>query len=272
MNEKQDVKKYFDDVSNDYLKYKYEIGKRSFMSVRQEKMIYFLDRYCQNNSRKVLDAGCGPGLFLIELLKKGHDVTGVDISMNMLKLASTQITKMKLTGKADFLMSTIEDMPFSDNSFDMITSAGVIEYLDSDNKVLQEFKRILKKDGYFLISVTNKYSYNLIFDNIIEIFRRNSCCFSLMNYFSEKIIGSGTIQPKEFHIRKHSPSVFRNKLIKSNFLIVDSLYFYFMPFPHPFNLLFSRFNDKLGTMLEKLGKTKLGFLGEGYLLICKNVK
>lgn len=264
------VEKYFDDVSHDYFKYKYTPVHRSYMSVRQEKMLSFFDKKSINIEGKVLDAGCGPGHFMIKLLERKYRVTGIDVSRKMLELASEQINRNKLNSSVNLIVSDIESIPFRDNSFDILSTAGVIEYLDKDVKVLSEFKRVLKNNGLLIISVTNKYSYNLILDNIIEILRRNPFFFKIMNFVSEKIIGLGTLQPKTFNIRKHSPFAFKKLLLMNGFVIIDSTFFYFMPFPHPFNHLLSSVSNWAGNKLEKLGKTKLGILGEGYLLILQN--
>lgn len=271
MIEKDDIKYYFDKLSDDYLKYKYLRENRSFMSVRMEKIVSFLDRYNGDFSsgERVLDAGCGPGSTLNVLARKGYRVTGLDRSGKMLELASRQLAGLD---NWDLVEGDIEALPFDDNSFDIVLSAGVIEYLESDEKVLLEFKRVLKNDGLLLIPVTNRYSYTLLLDGCLEMLMKPPVLFSAINYINKKILKRGDLQPKQFPIRKHSPYAFRDALIKKKFNVIDSSFFYFMPLPHPFNWLCSSLSNKVGSAMEGLGSTGLGILGEGYLMLCRNDK
>lgn len=270
MDKKQQVEKYFDDLSNDYLKDKYLSTERSFMSVRLEKILYFFDLYFScNKKKKILDAGCGPGMLLSKLLERGCNVTGIDVSEEMIKLANKRLSKLDSQKSYNLLLSDIEGMPFANNLFDVVITSGVIEYLDSDDRVLREFYRVIRDKGMLIITVTNKHSYNLIFDDVYERFRQNALFLSIMNFISTKILNYGKLKQKKFVLRKHSPLTFKDELLTNGFAIIESTYFYFLPLPHPFNILFPRFSSKIGNYLERLGNTKLGFLGEGYLLICE---
>ncbi|MDD5071717.1 MAG: class I SAM-dependent methyltransferase [Patescibacteria group bacterium] len=96
---------------------------------------------------KVLDLGCGDGLF-IELLR-GREIgaKGVDFSR-------TAIEKCKKKGlEAYFINSDQESLPIADNSFDYVTILDVLEHLPCPEKLLFEAKRISKK--YLIISVPN---------------------------------------------------------------------------------------------------------------------
>jgi ubiquinone/menaquinone biosynthesis C-methylase UbiE len=265
----KNIEKYFDDVSQDYLSYKYLTSERSFYSVRQKKIVELISTLDKSQYNKVLDAGCGPGIILKDILEQKYIGYGIDISQNMLKLAKNYLSKYE-----HFLLSNtdIERLPFKDNAFDIIYSAGVIEYLNSDVKVLSEFKRLLRNNGVLIIPVTNRYSYNLIFDDIINYIRNNKLIFSFFNFVNINILKRGIIKQKKFNIRKHSPKEFQQTLKKLDYEILDSLYFYFSPIPYPFNLFMKKLWDKIGMKMDKLGKNRLGFLGEGYLVVCKNIK
>jgi ubiquinone/menaquinone biosynthesis C-methylase UbiE len=265
----KNVEKYFDDVSHDYLSYKYLTLERSFYSERQKVIVDLINQADKSKYKNVLDAGCGPGIILKDILEQKYIGYGIDISQNMLKLAKKYLSKYE-----HFLLSNtdIECLPFKDNSFDIIYSAGVIEYLNSDEKVLSEFKRLLRKDGILILPVTNRYSYNLIFDDIINYIRNNKVIFSFFNFVNINIFKRGIIKQKKFNIRKHSPKKFQQTLQNLDYEIIDSLYFYFSPVPYPFNLFMKKLWDQIGIKMDKLGKTKLGFLGEGYLVMCKNIK
>lgn len=268
-NNKGLVRKYFDDVSHDYSEYQYSARNRSYMSVRQENMLtYFSDSFA-GHGKKILDAGCGSGELMQILTLRGYDLTGMDMSHEMLDLTRKKISAVTDSEETRLVSGDIESIPFDNGSFDIVTTAGVIEYLENDDKVLEEFNRVLKQDGMLVISITNKYSYNLMLDNIFEYFRGKKFFFNIMNFVSSKVVGHGRLQPKKFIIRRHAPYAFRDLLVANGFNIIDSRFFYYTLLPHPFNSLLFKFGNWASSKLEILGKTKLKALGEGYLLICK---
>lgn len=83
---------------------------------------------------KVLDVGCGTGLFIEDAAKAGAEATGIDISAGMLKVAQKRITKSGLQDKVSiFNAGVVEiDSLFTENSFDLIVSTLVFSELYSD--------------------------------------------------------------------------------------------------------------------------------------------
>lgn len=275
-NSKQDsnktlVKKYFDDVSQDYSDYQYSAKSRSYMSVRQDKMLRFFTPEMAGGGKKILDAGCGSGQLMSELARKGYDIYGMDMSHEMLGLTRNKINEVMGADEARLISADIESIPFHDNTFDVVTTAGVIEYLKNDDKVLYEFHRVLKDNGILVISITNKYSYNLMLDGVYEYFRSKPLFFKIMNFVSSKIVGHGELQPKKFIIRRHKPYAFKQLLEKNGFDIVNANFFYYNLLPHPFNSLLFSFGSRISKKLDILDKTKLKIFGEGYLLICRKI-
>ena len=107
-------------------------------------------RYCPPGG-SILEAGCGLGGWIIHLATKGYDVTGVDFVEGAIKLIKTYDSSMKV------FVGDATKLDFADNSFDFYLSLGVIEHLDEGPEpFLHEARRVLKPDGYGLISVPNK--------------------------------------------------------------------------------------------------------------------
>ena len=90
---------------------------------------------------RILDMGCGPGRFLEPF--SVADVVGVDFTPNMLKHA-------KETG-AKLVRGDVEHLPFKDESFDIVHSAGLLGVYKSE-KILEEAGRIAKKGGRIYMS------------------------------------------------------------------------------------------------------------------------
>ncbi len=97
-----------------------------------------------NNSKKILDIGCGTGEFA-DLFSK-FDYYGIDISAPYIKYAAK-----KKSGSFKVMDAT--ELEFSDNSFDYILIMAILHHLDDDkiNKVLSEAKRVLKPGGKILV-------------------------------------------------------------------------------------------------------------------------
>lgn len=87
-----------------------------------------------NISGKILDVGSGSGNFLDVLKKNNIDAIGVDI---------------------DTLNFENDKFPFADNEFDFIFANAVIEHIFNPENLMKEIKRILKSNGYILLSTPN---------------------------------------------------------------------------------------------------------------------
>lgn len=112
---------------------------------------HFLLPYLKKD-QKFLDLGCGNGRLSAFTKSTGIDYTGVDNSAELIKLAKKNYAGEK------FQVADITNLPFDDNSFDFISSVAVFHHLPSTKerqKAFDEVARILKKDGYFFITVWN---------------------------------------------------------------------------------------------------------------------
>ena len=97
----------------------------------------------------VLDIGCGTGNFLRELKKRNPRLlTGVDISESMLEIAR------ELSSGTDikFIRCDAENLPFDDESFDIVTSTIAFHHFENPKRVLSETYRVLKSSGRVVIS------------------------------------------------------------------------------------------------------------------------
>lgn len=98
-------------------------------------------------SSRLLDAGCGNGRYLLPLSRKYDNVVGIDVSLNAVSKADAYIKK---SGQdATVLVSTITELPFSDNLFDAVLCYGVLQHLFEHERygAVEEFKRVLNPHG-----------------------------------------------------------------------------------------------------------------------------
>ncbi len=116
---------------------------------------------------RILDAGCGTGGLLVKC--RPHYSYGLDYSKEALKFCKTR----KLS---NIIRASVCDIPFSDDSFDLIISLDVLYHqgVKNDKKALEEFNRVLVKGG---ILITNLPAYNYLFsehDKVIHTRHRYS--------------------------------------------------------------------------------------------------
>jgi SAM-dependent methyltransferase len=117
----------------------------------------FIGKYDLKAAR-YLDMGCGEGKLsslIAEVVKPfdgKQEVYGADATEQLLKKLPTNITGVR----ADLNQDTL---PFSDGYFDLVTATEVIEHLHNTDNLLDEAYRVLKPNGYFLVTSPNLASW-----------------------------------------------------------------------------------------------------------------
>ena len=101
---------------------------------------------------RILDAGCGTGLLtlaLLRVLKRPAEITAVDLSGRSLQTARRAVRKLGADPrhKISFVRANALSLPFPEDSFDLVVTSGVLEYLPLADG-LGEFARVLAPGGY----------------------------------------------------------------------------------------------------------------------------
>lgn len=98
----------------------------------------------------VLDAGCGPGFLIRDLIDGGSSiVVGFDISPAMVRIAQHRAGSQAKT----FVSDLAEPIPLNDACFDLVVSSLAIDYVRDWSVPLREFRRLLRSDGRLIFSV-----------------------------------------------------------------------------------------------------------------------
>jgi len=116
------------------------LGRRRIISSLVEKICSTLEP-----NPRILDVGCGTGANLKMLAAHGR-AEGVDIS-------SQAVDFCRQRGLDSVKLGPIEQLPYGDGSFDLVTALDVIEHLDDDVAGLREIRRVLRRDGRLLVFV-----------------------------------------------------------------------------------------------------------------------
>ena len=98
--------------------------------------------------KKVLDVGCGTGLFAFNAAKKGAIVLGIDFSTEAIQIAQSQYVHKNLKFEAT-------DVNKIKDKFDVIVSNGTLEHMDNPLKTLRLFKKHLTKNGCIITTSPN---------------------------------------------------------------------------------------------------------------------
>ncbi|MGD0449533.1 MAG: class I SAM-dependent methyltransferase [Candidatus Bathyarchaeia archaeon] len=109
-----------------------------------------IEKLAVNSTDVVVDFGCGPGYYTIELAKKARKMVAVDLSSEMLKKAQRKAEKAGAKN-IEFLQSDGKSLQLESSSVDIILLVTVYHEVDESEIVLKEFSRVLKQDGKLVI-------------------------------------------------------------------------------------------------------------------------
>ena len=114
----------------------------------QDRRLNQIRDYVALEGRRILDVGCGLGMYVSKLRMFSDEVYGVDIDAEKIAQASQHLPNL--------VVSPAEKLPFPDGSFDVILLNEVIEHVNDDRQTLREVFRCLKPGGHVLIYAPNR--------------------------------------------------------------------------------------------------------------------
>ncbi|MFH1894727.1 MAG: class I SAM-dependent methyltransferase [Patescibacteria group bacterium] len=112
-----------------------------------------------NKGKRCLEVGCGRGSISAYFCDAGYDCTLLDISPEVIEVAKGIFKQNKL--KAKFKVGDANNLPFKDNSFDVIVSIGLLEHFQNIETPIKEQIRALDKGGILIGYVVPKYKNNI---------------------------------------------------------------------------------------------------------------
>lgn len=122
--------------------------------------------------KRVLDAGCGSGVYSEWLIERGAEIVAVDASPKMVELA-----KQRLGSSVDVRQADLsQPLTFlQDSSFDVVLCPLVLEYIEDWHLPFAEVYRVLRPEGHFVFSVSHPLHDYLYFKS--------------NNYFETELVG-----------------------------------------------------------------------------------
>jgi SAM-dependent methyltransferase len=113
------------------------------------------ERIGEVSGLRILEVACGRGGFVRELAKRGARVAGCDFSFAALQAASKRIRETEFPLSAALIQGDAQNLPFADNSFDLLVSCETVEHLPHIQRALAEMYRVTKTGGRFFLTTPN---------------------------------------------------------------------------------------------------------------------
>lgn len=112
--------------------------------VLQAEMELVLELAAPKPGEKALDVGVGTGIFAVELMKRGTEITGIDVSGKMLEIARSK-------GVRNVALGDAVSLDFPDESFDLVVSITALEFIEECDRAISEMVRVCRKGGRVVV-------------------------------------------------------------------------------------------------------------------------
>ena len=287
MKKKIEAHKFFDSgysvdwYSELYKKLRFDIRYPANIK-RLEIIINILKKH---KPKKIVDAGCGAGMPLIYIKKKGFDIRGYDKSKNMLIEAKENLKKNKLPLNLVFQDDFENPKKIKNNSVDCILGMGAFYYSKNVNKTILNQTKKLKRNGRLIFSLRNRLfdlatlnNYSKVFlDEIYKIkylkknwkkkYQKLTSNFSDRKKYKFKNIDEENVYN---HI-PHNPLIIASEMEKIG-LRVEGIYFYhFHALPPVFENFDEQYFRKISWKIENPTDWRGYFLASAFIVDCKKV-
>ena len=192
-SKKEQVAQMFDNISGNY------DGLNKIISLGtdvkwKKKILQMVQLQSRNfGITSILDIATGTGdLAILFGETSAKEIIGLDISQGMLDIGKKKISDKKLDAKIQMVLGDGENIPYSDNYFDVITVAYGVRNFENLEKGLSEILRVLKPNGLFVIletSVPTKFPFkqgyyvytNFIMPTIGKLFSKDQKAYTYLS-------------------------------------------------------------------------------------------
>ncbi len=169
-------------MNRNFYKNYFEVEKNHWlMKVRRMMVVDNLTKYFSRSPKevKILDFGCGSGIFVGELGERGYDVSGTDISEEAIKFG-------ELKGIKNLTIQDSHKLNYPDRQFDVVLSMDVLEHLEDESWAIKEVARVLKPGGKFIVMVPAYQFLWGVQDEVAHHYRRYT-----LGGIKDKVLTSG---------------------------------------------------------------------------------
>lgn len=154
----------------------------NFRYSKESHIIRCLDKINFKN-RDTLEIGLGQGADSEQIIRRGAIWSGIDLTNESVERVKVRFALRELPYK-ELKQGSVLDLPFDNNSFDIVFSHGVLHHVPNINKAQNEIHRVLKPAGELIVMLYAKMSLNYLLS--ISILRRLGL---IILYFSNYDLG-----------------------------------------------------------------------------------
>jgi phosphatidylethanolamine/phosphatidyl-N-methylethanolamine N-methyltransferase len=129
---------------------KYDNNRKKSGTNEAYKRLFNMFKADINGTGKLLDTATGTGLISLQLCNLVPEITAIDLSPEMLKIAKEKAVAQSVEN-IDFRKGDICNLDFSDNLFDTVIASNVLHLLFEPGKAMEEIKRVVKPGGKVII-------------------------------------------------------------------------------------------------------------------------
>jgi ubiquinone/menaquinone biosynthesis C-methylase UbiE len=164
--------------------------------------------------KKVLEIGLGQGADSMQIINRGAKYYGIDLTEESVRRVKERFEMFKKPYE-EVQVANAENIPYPDNTFDIVYSHGVIHHSPKIAQIVKEIHRVLRPGGQAVIMLYHKNSFN--YHVSIRILRRTGLFLLLPFPFLAQLISKTTgesverINRHKYHLRREGISYFRMK-------------------------------------------------------------
>lgn len=131
---------------------------------RRQATLRWVEELGLPTGARVLEVGCGAGLTSVALAQRGLAVEAIDSTQTMTDLTRREAETAGLAGRLNARVGDVHNIEFASESFDLVMAVGVIPWLHSPSRGVDEMARVLRPGGYLLLTADNRARLNWLLD------------------------------------------------------------------------------------------------------------
>jgi ubiquinone/menaquinone biosynthesis C-methylase UbiE len=215
---------------------------------------HVLDLFTKRSGR-YLDAGCGTGDFLPDLVQRGGDVYALDFADEMIERSRRKVEESGCAGRVQFAVGDVYSLPHESDFFDAIIGVGLVEYLSDPVRAFREMYRVMRPGGILIVTVPNIMSPFMAYETAVP---------KVKGVVKSALAAVGLRAPERAYFQRHYvPWHLDLQLKRVGFRKAD---FSFCTYGFSSSQRMESFSLGLSRKFDRFERSPLGILGTNYIV------